>query len=171
MKPPGRPWPLSFRYTLVCMNAPFPCPTKTALLNEYGNATKLYADAVGELAQRIGIVPRDEYERLRMASKSFAGYHPTPLRRLTRTRRTRLLNLNRDIASDKGLLSAKPFAAMLLTVNSRTHAGRRVRFHPEKVEQHPCGSLPEYIVLLLKSRYDIRNQRSQFGGGDGDESF
>jgi len=53
------------------MNSPFPCPTKTALLNEYGNATKLYADAVGELAQRIGIVQRDEYERLRMASEKF----------------------------------------------------------------------------------------------------
>jgi hypothetical protein len=51
------------------MKVPFPCPTKTALLIAYQNETKRYADAVGQLEQKIGVVSRDEYERLRVASE------------------------------------------------------------------------------------------------------
>jgi hypothetical protein len=51
------------------MNVKFPCPTKTALLIAYQDATKLYGDSVGKLAQTIGVVSRDEYDSLRIASE------------------------------------------------------------------------------------------------------
>jgi hypothetical protein len=54
---------------LFGMNVKFPCPTKTALLIEYQGATNLYAGAVGKLAQTIGVVSRNEYENLRIASE------------------------------------------------------------------------------------------------------
>ena len=50
------------------MKAALPSTTKTDLLIAYGNATQRYTDAVTALAQKIGTVPRDEYETLRVAS-------------------------------------------------------------------------------------------------------
>ena len=55
-------------YAFPEMALKFPCPTKTALLIAYQNSTRLYADAVGKLAQNIGVVPREEYESLRITS-------------------------------------------------------------------------------------------------------
>jgi hypothetical protein len=46
-----------------------PCPAKTDLLNVYVNATQRYTDAVDALAKKIGTVPRDDYEKLRVASE------------------------------------------------------------------------------------------------------
>jgi hypothetical protein len=51
------------------MKVIFPCPTKTALLLTYQNSTKRYADAMGQLGQKIGLVSRDEHERLRVATE------------------------------------------------------------------------------------------------------
>lgn len=47
----------------------FPCPTKTALLIAYQEATKLYADELVKLAQKIGVSPREEYESLRIIAE------------------------------------------------------------------------------------------------------
>ena len=51
------------------MNVSFPCATKTALLSAYQDAAALYAGAVGNLAQEIGAISRDEYSSLRVASQ------------------------------------------------------------------------------------------------------
>ena len=40
------------------------CAEKTALLLSYSDAAREYSDAVTELHERIGAVPREEYERL-----------------------------------------------------------------------------------------------------------
>jgi hypothetical protein len=52
------------------MKAALPSTTKTDLLIAYGNATQRYTDAVTALAQKIGTVPRDEYETLRASDKA-----------------------------------------------------------------------------------------------------
>jgi hypothetical protein len=43
------------------------CATKIELLAAYQIATKLYSDAIAELAQKIGIVPKAEYDDLNLA--------------------------------------------------------------------------------------------------------
>jgi uncharacterized small protein (DUF1192 family) len=40
------------------------CPTKKTLVAAWRNAAEIYSRAVAELSQKIGIVPKSEYERL-----------------------------------------------------------------------------------------------------------
>ena len=40
------------------------CAEKTALLLTYSDATREYSEAVTELHERIGTIPRKEYERM-----------------------------------------------------------------------------------------------------------
>jgi hypothetical protein len=72
----------------------------------------------------------------------------------------------------KGLLLAKPFAATVLTVHSRIHAGgRRIRFHLTKRWSWIHAVAFNGIVVFLKPRHDICNERTQFSGGYVKESF
>jgi hypothetical protein len=45
------------------------CETKTKLLGAHQNATEFYAKAVSELARKIGVVSRTQYEKLSLAAE------------------------------------------------------------------------------------------------------
>jgi len=49
--------------------SPQPCEEKSRLLQEYQRTTELYSSAVAELARKIGIVPRQKYQRLHEAAE------------------------------------------------------------------------------------------------------
>src|SRR4051812_37104287 len=63
-------WTLSKEIGIIphSMEVPFPCATKGELFNAYANATRRYANAVGKMMQKIGILPRDQYESLTIAT-------------------------------------------------------------------------------------------------------
>jgi len=46
------------------------CPTKTILLVAWQDAADIYAKAVAELSHQIGILPKDEYEKLSHAAET-----------------------------------------------------------------------------------------------------
>ena len=65
-----------------------------------------------------------------------------------------------------------PPAITLLKVRSRTNAGGRwIRFHLAKRWSWSHAATFNRVILVLESRYDIRNERAQFSGGDSNESF
>ena len=45
------------------------CETKTKLLVAHQNATEFYAKAVSELARKIGVVSRTQYDKLSLAAE------------------------------------------------------------------------------------------------------
>ena len=45
------------------------CEEKTRLLLEYQTTTELYSKAVAELAAKMGVVPRSEYDKLNEAAE------------------------------------------------------------------------------------------------------
>jgi len=64
------PWTVSEEIGIIphSMRVPFPCSTKTELLNAYRKATRRYAGAVGKMMQQIRTLPHDEYESLTIAT-------------------------------------------------------------------------------------------------------
>jgi hypothetical protein len=44
------------------------CATKTTLLTQWQSAAEAYSKAVAELAKQVGILPKDEYEKLKQAA-------------------------------------------------------------------------------------------------------
>jgi len=42
-----------------------PCPARAALIAAWHNAAEIYSKAVAELSRKIGIVSRDDYQRLK----------------------------------------------------------------------------------------------------------
>jgi hypothetical protein len=45
------------------------CPTKTILLAAWLRAAKMYSNAVADLSQHIGVLPKAEYENLSQAAE------------------------------------------------------------------------------------------------------
>jgi hypothetical protein len=46
------------------------CPTRRALLAAWQTAAEIYAKAVADLSRQIGVVPKEEYEKLRHLAES-----------------------------------------------------------------------------------------------------